>query len=82
MTTLDGQAGAPDDAGQREDARVRAEFARVEARLVAEFGGNPAADAIVRAHVAAVQEYFAGARIRRYLPILVERAVRSRLAVS
>ncbi|WIX76844.1 hypothetical protein QRX50_36265 [Amycolatopsis carbonis] len=79
MTELADRAVGHDEAGQREDVRICAEFARVEARLIAEFGGNPAADAMVRAQVVAVQEYFAAAPIRRYLPILVERAVRSQL---
>jgi hypothetical protein len=82
MTTFDGMAAAHDHAGQPDAVPILAEFARVEARLIAELGGNPAADAMVRAQIAAVQEGFAGARIRHYLPILLERAVRSRLAVS
>ncbi|MGY1753397.1 three-helix bundle dimerization domain-containing protein [Blastococcus sp. SYSU D01042] len=54
-------------------------LARVEARLLAEVAGDPAAATAVRSHLAAARARFADATVRQFLPILVERDVRRRV---
>jgi hypothetical protein len=51
----------------------------LEARLVAEFGDGPIAGRTVHERVAAARESYLGARVWTYLPILIEREVRSQL---
>jgi hypothetical protein len=63
--------GAPDVA--RRDDRSFVES--LVARLHAEYGGDPQ---VIRRHVAAVLDRFAGARITAFVPILVEKQVRQR----
>ena len=60
---------------------VDAQLARLEARLLAEAGGDVAREQRVRDCLAAALAPFAGAKVRLYLPILVERRAR-RLLVS
>jgi hypothetical protein len=65
--------------GPSEEAHLRAQLTLIEDRLLAEFGGDVERDAAVREHLAVATAAFAGARIRRYLAILVERDARGRL---
>ncbi|SOC49543.1 hypothetical protein SAMN05660748_2271 [Blastococcus aggregatus] len=55
---------------------VDAQLATLEARLLGEVEGNAMASMQVRFHLAAARRRFADARIREFLPILVEREVR------
>lgn len=60
---------------------VEEQLRQVRARLVARFcGDGELGEETVRRHFAEAVEDFADARIRTYLPVLVERAVRTRLA--
>ena len=52
---------------------------RVESRLIALAGGDVALECDVRSYVAESCARFATARVRQYVPILVEREVRDRL---
>ena len=52
---------------------------RVESLLIALAGGDPALECDVRSYVAQSCARFATARVRQYVPILVEREVRDRL---
>ena len=52
---------------------------QVEIRLLAEACGDPAAEREVRRYFAVACSRFETARVRRFLPILVEREVRQRL---
>jgi hypothetical protein len=52
---------------------------RVEARLIALAGGDAALERDVRRYVAESSARFATARVRQFVPILVEREVRDRL---
>lgn len=77
---VDGPDGAvPETSAAPEEVWLGVQFAQLDQRLLVEFGGGPAADAVVHAEVERALAEFAGARIRRYLPILVDRAVRLRL---
>jgi hypothetical protein len=58
---------------------VDARLEKLEGRLLAEVGDDPAAVLAVRSHLAAARARFAHATVREYLPILVEREVRRRL---
>jgi hypothetical protein len=60
-------------------ASVEEQLRRVELRLLAEAGGDPAVERDVRRHLAESCARFATARVRLFLPILVEREVRRRL---
>src|SRR5256885_1896207 len=51
------------------------QLARLEERLIAEFGGDMLAERAVREHLAGARQNYADARVRRYLPILIERGV-------
>lgn len=62
-----------------EEVHVRLGLARVEERLLAEFGGGPRHDAAVRDALAVACSGFEGSAIRRFIPILVEREARRRL---
>ena len=52
---------------------------RVESRLIALAGGDAALECDVRSYLAQSCARFAAARVRQYVPILVEREVRDRL---
>lgn len=60
------------------DTQLRAQLTELEERLVDEYR-SVAADT-VRRHVRDEREHFADARVQVFVPILVERAVRARLA--
>jgi hypothetical protein len=53
---------------------------RLEARLLAEADGDRDREQAVRGHVAQARVRFASATVRQFLPILIEREVRRRLA--
>ncbi|WP_029432215.1 three-helix bundle dimerization domain-containing protein [Blastococcus sp. URHD0036] len=58
---------------------VGEQLARLEARLLDEAGGDEVARRRVLTELGAARARFAGATVERFLPILVERAVRLRL---
>lgn len=58
---------------------VEEQLRRVELRLLAEVDGDPDAECAVRRILAESQARFATARVRQFVPILVEREVRRRL---
>jgi hypothetical protein len=58
---------------------VDTQLARLEARLLMEACGDPGRQAEVLDSLAVARAGFAGATVRRYLPILVERRVRELL---
>lgn len=60
------------------DAQLQTQLRQVEERLVGEFGSLDADT--VRRHVNDEREQFADARVQVFVPILVERAVRAKLA--
>lgn len=73
FTAATGVKGVPDPVDQQ--------LSEVEARLVARYSRQAGlSEQTVREHFAEVRKGFAGARIRSFLPILVERGVRARLA--
>ena len=55
---------------------VDAQLAKLEARLLGEVESDAVASMEVRFHLAAARRRFADARVRHFLPILVERVVR------
>jgi hypothetical protein len=59
---------------------VEEQLRRLETRLLAEAGGDGAAEADVRRLLAQVRARFDDAPIRQFLPILIERDVRRRLS--
>jgi hypothetical protein len=59
---------------------VEEQLRRLESRLVAEAGGDPLIEQDVLRHMALARAQFGSARIRQFLPILIEREVRRRLA--
>lgn len=60
----------------------QAAFVETEERLVARYSSERCAPDEVRAAVDEAVDRLAGARIRAFLPILVERSVRLRLGVA
>jgi hypothetical protein len=66
----------------RSPASVEDQLRRLEARLLAEAGGDPAVERDVRRHLAESCARFETARVRLFVPILVEREVRRRLRGS
>jgi hypothetical protein len=64
-------------AGNRVD--IAEQLRHLESRLLAEAGGDPAAETAVRRLLDASCARFATARVRQFVPILVERDVRRRL---
>jgi hypothetical protein len=60
-------------------ASVEEQLRRLESRLLAEAGGDPAVERDVRRHLAESCARFETARVRLFVPILVEREVRRRL---
>jgi hypothetical protein len=90
----DGSVGStpPADAAQPQDTRSPSQGApsstsgalevrlqRVESRLIALAGGDPALERDVRRYLAESCARFATARVRQFVPILVEREVCDRL---
>jgi hypothetical protein len=67
--TVDGIASAE---------QIEAQLDEVESRLVDEYGS--VGEETVRRHVRAERRRFADAKVQVFVPILVERAVRERLA--
>jgi hypothetical protein len=59
---------------------VEEQLRRLEVRLLAEAGGDRAAEEDVRRRLALARARFGSARIRQFLPILIERDVRRRLS--
>jgi hypothetical protein len=64
------------DRGPSVDEQLR----RLESRLVAEAGGDPERERRVQGELVEACARFDGATVRRFLPILIEREVRRRLA--
>jgi hypothetical protein len=60
-------------------AAVEEQLRRLESRLLVEAGGDPAVERDVRRHLAESCARFETARVRLFVPILVEREVRRRL---
>jgi hypothetical protein len=60
-------------------ASVEEQLRRLGLRLLAEAGGDPAVERDVRRHLAESCARFETARVRLFVPILVEREVRRRL---
>ena len=65
-------------AGPAVDDQLR----RLEARLLAEAEGDADLEQSLRLHLAQACAHFASATVRQFLPILVEREVRRRLAAQ
>jgi hypothetical protein len=61
---------------------VDEQLRRLESRLLAEAGGDPAREQALRRHLTTARDRFASATIRQFLPILIERDVRRRLAAG
>jgi hypothetical protein len=59
---------------------VEEQLRRLEVRLLAEAGGDRAEEEDVRRHLTLARARFGSARIRQFLPILIERDVRRRLS--
>lgn len=64
------------------DPSVDDQLARLEQRLLSEVGEDPDLQRRVLTELADVRSGFADATVRRFLPILVEREVRRRLAAE
>ncbi len=60
-------------------AAVEVQLQRLQVRMVAEAGGDPALERVVSSYLAESCARFATARVRQFVPILVEREVRARL---
>lgn len=58
---------------------VEAQLGKLTNRLLAEAEGDPLVEQRVRRLLSQAYERFAGARVRRFLPILIERDVRDQL---
>ena len=61
---------------QSVDERLR----QLEQRLLAEAAGDPHRERDLQAHLAHARARFASATVRQFLPVLIEREVRRRLA--
>jgi hypothetical protein len=59
---------------------VEEQLRRLEARLLAEAGGDLVREQAVLRHMTTARARFESATIRQFLPILIEREVRRRLA--
>jgi hypothetical protein len=59
---------------------VEEQLRRLESRLLAEAGGDPVMEQDVLRHMTLARARFGSATIRQFLPILIEREVRRRLA--
>lgn len=59
---------------------VEEQLRRLEARLLTEAGGDPVIEQDVLRHMTIARARFDSATIRQFLPILIEREVRRRLA--
>ena len=62
-----------------EERQIEQQLVDLESRLVAQYGGQGVNEGRVRAIVEQVRSRFANARIRTFVPILVERAARQEL---
>jgi hypothetical protein len=74
--TSGAQLGARRGPARSVDEQLR----QLEARLLAEADGDAAAQDAVRRHLTVVTARFDNATIRQFLPVLIEREVRRRLA--
>jgi len=63
-----------------EERQVEQQLADLESRLVAQYADQGVNEGRVRAIVEQVRSRFANARVRTFVPILVERAARRELA--
>jgi hypothetical protein len=63
-----------------EERQVEQQLADLESRLVAQYADQGVNEGRVRAIVEQVRSRFANARVRTFVPILVERAARQELA--
>lgn len=77
VVALPAVSAPPDVLGRA--ASVEEQLRRVELRLLAEAGGDPAVERDVRRHLAESCARFETARVLLFVPILVEREVRRRL---
>jgi hypothetical protein len=77
VVTLPPVSTRPDVLGSA--ASVEEQLRRLESRFLAEAGGDPAVERDVRRHLAESCARFEAARVRLFVPILVEREVRRRL---
>ena len=59
---------------------VEQQLRRLESRLLAEAGGDAVIEQDVLRHMALARARFASATVQQFLPILIEREVRRRLA--
>ena len=73
-------SGARFDARRGRDQSVEEQLCRLESRMLAEAGGDPAVREAVRRHLTVATARFDDATIRQFLPVLIEREVRRRLA--
>jgi hypothetical protein len=55
------------------------QLVQLEARLISELGGGVVVERMVRNLLGDVRQFYTGARVRRYLAILIERDMRARL---
>jgi hypothetical protein len=62
-----------------EERQLQQQLAELESRLLAQYVDQGVSENRVRAALERVRERFAGARVRTFLPILVERAARREL---
>jgi hypothetical protein len=63
-----------------EERQLQQQLAELESRLLAQYVDQGVNENRVRATLERVRASFAGARVRTFLPILVERAARRELA--
>jgi hypothetical protein len=85
-STAPGEAAPREDTGRSlrsgvslSSAAVDVQLQRVEARLIALAGGDAALERDLRRYLVESSARFATARVRQFVPILVEREVRARL---
>jgi hypothetical protein len=76
---MNARLGAP-NVGSLEERQVEQQLADVEARLVAQYVDRGVNEGRVRAIVEQLRSRFADARVRTFVPILIERAARRELA--
>jgi hypothetical protein len=62
-----------------EERQLQQQLAELESRLLAQYVDQGVTESRVRATLERVRGRFAGARVRTFLPILVERAARQEL---
>jgi hypothetical protein len=76
---MNARLGAP-NVESLEERQVEQQLADVEARLVAQYVDRGVNEGRVRAIVEQLRSRFADARVRTFVPILIERAARRELA--